>query len=62
VAGRDAMIVVLKVDPEQESTNMQEDFEIKTFGGTFAAYVEATDAATANTRALNFFRRHLGLK
>src|SRR5277367_667714 len=35
------MIVALKVDPERESTNMQDDFEIKTFDGTFAAYVAA---------------------
>lgn len=33
------MLVLLKVDPEEESTNMQEDFEIKTFDGTFSAYV-----------------------
>jgi carboxymethylenebutenolidase len=39
VAGRDVMIDALKVDSEQESTKMQEDLEIKTFDGTFAAYV-----------------------
>ena len=33
------MIMLLKVNSKQESTNMREDFEVKTFDGTFAAYV-----------------------
>ena len=33
------MIILLKVKSKQESTNMREDFEVKTFDGTFVAYV-----------------------